>query len=240
MTATIEHTETTRIVPITGDVLPAEPFDYGQMDAASAATVRALVPEIRKVYRLAISEVAEVGRHLNTAKNLLRHGLFGEWLKREFGLSERTAQNYMKFALLPEEIRNGADLSLSALYRLSPGTEPGDGEVTKAPKSGGGDALVKVARRLINPALDDANEDDLADAFSAGDVSKDDLDKIYRNALVVMGGATEASKRLKGEAGATLAGEQSESAAIAMAKRRHGRCSERMAASSSRERAKED
>jgi len=197
MTATIEKAEMTAPGPMTGEVLPAPTFDYTQLSSESAATLQSLVPEIKKAHRLAVNELAEIGKHLNTAKTLLRQGLFGEWLKQEFRLSERTAQNYMRLALLPEEIRNVADLPLSVLYKLPSGTESSDGKVAKAAKGGGDDAHVKAARRLLCAALDDAAEDEVAEALGAATITRAELVRISRNAGVLMSGADEAIKRLE-------------------------------------------
>jgi hypothetical protein len=100
---------------------PAPAFDYGVLDLEKAAQLRALVPEIRRAARASIENVAAVGRHLNAAKELLGHGHFQDWLRAEFALSERTAQNYMKVARVIEENRNIADLRPTLIYQLPKG-----------------------------------------------------------------------------------------------------------------------
>jgi len=196
MTATIERAATTAPAPMTGGVLPAPAFDYARISSETAATLQALVPKIHRAARANLGSQAEIGNHLIAAKNLLRHGFFGVWLKQEFDLSERSARNYMSAARYVEENGNVADLPLSALYKLPSGTESSDGKVAKAAKGGGDDALVKGARRLLCPALDDADEDDVAEALSAATITRAELDSISRNAGVLMSGADEAIKRL--------------------------------------------
>jgi hypothetical protein len=100
---------------------PAPAFDYGVLDLEKAAQLRALVPEIQKAARASIEHVAAIGRHLNAAKEILGHGHFQDWVRAEFALSERTAQNYMKVARVIEENRNIADLLPTLIYRLPEG-----------------------------------------------------------------------------------------------------------------------
>lgn len=196
MTATIEKATTTAPAPMAGEALPAPAFDYAQLSTGTAATLQALVPEIREAGQTHIAKAVEMGNHLIAAKNLLRFGLFGKWLDTEFGLSERTARNYMRAAQLVGKSASVADLPLSLLYGLSLSLTPGDEEDTKAAKNSGGDALLKAARRLLYPALDDADEDDVAEALSVATITRAELDSISRNAGVLMSGADEAIKRL--------------------------------------------
>lgn len=195
MTATIEKAATTAPAPMTGVVLPAPAFDYTQFSPGTAAALQSLVPKIREAGQTHIAKAVEMGNHLIAAKSLLRHGFFGKWLDTEFGLSERTAQNYMKAAQLVGESATLADFPLSRLYGLSLNLTSGEEEDAKTPKSGD-DALVKGARRLLYPALDDADEDEVAEALSAATITRAELDSISRNAGVLMNGADEAIKRL--------------------------------------------
>lgn len=48
--------------------------------------------------------LVENGRDLITVKGKMGHGQFGDWLKREFGWAERTAQNYMNAARAFDEL----------------------------------------------------------------------------------------------------------------------------------------
>lgn len=50
---------------------------------------------IRKRTQKGVLMLVENGRDLLLVKEKMGHGNFGTWLKREFGWSERTAQNYM-------------------------------------------------------------------------------------------------------------------------------------------------
>jgi hypothetical protein len=79
-----------------------------------------LVADINEQHRLfnsfaekAIDHAIRCGLLLLQAKDSVKHGEWGNWLKANIKFSERQAQNYMRVASLPNEKRNAvADLSL--------------------------------------------------------------------------------------------------------------------------------
>lgn len=62
--------------------------------------IREITAEIRtiqdSVRRTALSGAIEIGRRLTEAKELLQHGEWGDWLKREFKFSQSTASRLMQ------------------------------------------------------------------------------------------------------------------------------------------------
>jgi hypothetical protein len=76
--------------------------------------------EIRKLGKRAVQDIIEIGRRLTEAKKILGWGNWLPWLEREFGWSERTAQNFMRVAELAESA-TVADLNvdLRGLYLLA-------------------------------------------------------------------------------------------------------------------------
>lgn len=62
--------------------------------------IREITAEIRtiqdSVRRTALSGAIEIGRRLTEAKELLQHGEWGDWLKREFEFSQSTAARLMQ------------------------------------------------------------------------------------------------------------------------------------------------
>lgn len=62
--------------------------------------IREIAAEIRtiqdSVRRTALSGAIEIGRRLTEAKELLQHGEWGDWLKREFEFSQSTASRLMQ------------------------------------------------------------------------------------------------------------------------------------------------
>jgi Protein of unknown function (DUF3102) len=78
-----------------------------------ANAIRSLGPRV-------VADVIEIGRRLALCKNHLRHGLWTKWLEREFGWSQRTADNFISISKLEksEKISN-LNLPLSGLYLLA-------------------------------------------------------------------------------------------------------------------------
>ena len=59
---------------------------------------RAAAAEIRASLGRDIEEAVKAGKRLIEVKAALPHGEFGKWLAAEFGMSERSARNYMSAA----------------------------------------------------------------------------------------------------------------------------------------------
>ena len=75
----------------------AIPFDYGSLNTEQADAARSAARRIRDRTAAAI---LDTGRDLSAIKALIGHGQFGRWLGAEFGMSIRTAQDYMRAATL--------------------------------------------------------------------------------------------------------------------------------------------
>jgi hypothetical protein len=108
---------------------------------------------VRSLLRRSVEDIIEIGRSLQRAKELLPHGNFGAWLDKEFGLSERSAQNFMNAAKrFGDRSEMIADLKPGALYLLAaPSTHQGvidqvlNGELGRSLKEI--DAAVQAGRR---------------------------------------------------------------------------------------------
>ena len=67
----------------------------------------------------------EAGCHLRWVKQRLPHGQFGAWLRAELGMSERTAQNWMRVATTFEgKYETVSDLPQATVYRLAAKSTP--------------------------------------------------------------------------------------------------------------------
>jgi hypothetical protein len=62
------------------------------------AELAALAPRIRERLKRTADDIVAVGLDLLRAKELLSHGSFGPWLEAEFGLSHRSATQFMRAA----------------------------------------------------------------------------------------------------------------------------------------------
>ena len=67
-------------------------FDYAELDAAQAQVLRAAAGAIQTIQHAAI---ADVGRHLSRARDVLDHGQFLRWANAELGMEKRTVQRCM-------------------------------------------------------------------------------------------------------------------------------------------------
>lgn len=96
-------------------------FDYSVLEAPAAEEARVAADRIRDRVK---SSIIDIGRELMKVKACLDHGQFGQWLKAEFGWTDRTARNYMSAAdLANSKSETVSVLPANALYRLaSPGT----------------------------------------------------------------------------------------------------------------------
>src|SRR3954468_22175338 len=79
---------------------PAAPvgFDYSTIPADVAKEARAVAARINERNRAAQAAILETGRDLLAIKERLEHGRFLAWIDAEFGMTPRTAQNYMQAA----------------------------------------------------------------------------------------------------------------------------------------------
>jgi hypothetical protein len=95
-------------------------FDYAALPAAVATHARATADRIRAHHQNQINAVFKIGHDLLAIKQQFKHGQFGACRHAEFGMTERTAQNYMhaatEFGTKTEII---SDLSPTALYTLA-------------------------------------------------------------------------------------------------------------------------
>lgn len=92
--------------PLEGEITPLTDADkkVAVHAADNDAQFASIADRIRTRTRRGVLMLVENGRDLITVKEQMGHGNFGAWLKREFGWSERTAQNYMNAARAFDEL----------------------------------------------------------------------------------------------------------------------------------------
>jgi hypothetical protein len=96
-------------------------FDYAALPADTTEILQSTVLRIRE--RLKAS-IIETGRDLLSIKNMVEPRTFGRWLEVEFGMTVRTAQNYMAAAELVAEYETVSHLPTTTLYRLASAPDP--------------------------------------------------------------------------------------------------------------------
>ena len=118
---------------------PPAAFSYETLPIEQATALQQSAERIRSLGRQQTEAIVEIGRELISAKERLPHGEFTAWLDAEFGMSDRTALNYMHLANWgqdkPEII---SVLPPTALYLLAaPSTpEPAKDEIVKRIRCG--------------------------------------------------------------------------------------------------------
>ncbi|KQY16322.1 hypothetical protein ASE23_20280 [Rhizobium sp. Root73] len=102
----------------------ASGFDYTGVSPEVAEEAEAAADRIRNRHR---ASIIETGHDLCVIKDKLAHGSFGNWLSHHFGMSERTAQNYMNaataFGAVPEVVDV---LPPTIIYKLAARGAPGE------------------------------------------------------------------------------------------------------------------
>jgi hypothetical protein len=73
-------------------------FDYSGLSPDDANSLQRSAQRIRSLVNKGNGVIAELGSELIVAKEKLPHGQFARWVEAEFGVSDRTALNYMRFA----------------------------------------------------------------------------------------------------------------------------------------------
>jgi hypothetical protein len=72
-----------------------------------------------------VEDIIEIGRDLKRVKEALGHGHFLRWIEAEFGMAERSAQNFMRVAdRFGSKSATVADLPAAALYELAAPSTP--------------------------------------------------------------------------------------------------------------------
>jgi hypothetical protein len=97
-------------------------FSYDDLDADVATEARVVVARFRGRF---VNSAIETGRDLIAIKQKLGHGRFGQWVRAELGITERTAQHWMRvaeaFGDKPETVSH---LPSAVLYRLASKSVP--------------------------------------------------------------------------------------------------------------------
>jgi len=124
----------------------------------ASTTLAEHVTAIHALGKQTIANVIEIGNRLTECKRIVGHRNFGNWLDREFGWSERTAQNFMRvFELSKIKPANFADLDLpvSAIYLLAAPSTPkkASDEVIKRAEAG-----ENVPFAEVKQTIEDAKE----------------------------------------------------------------------------------
>jgi hypothetical protein len=151
------------IAPVTGAAVTQQnhaAFDYDALPQEAATALRQSADRIRALGRKQTEAILDIGKELKAAKDTLPHGQFTPWVTAEFGMTDRTALNYMYLADWaadkPEII---SDLPPTAIYLLAaPSTPaPAKEEIVSRVKSG---EIVRIddVKKVVGAAKKQAAE----------------------------------------------------------------------------------
>jgi len=131
-------------------IIPSGLFDYSTLPADVATEARAVAVRVKERHERQIASIIETGRDLLGVKNKLEHGQFSRWLDAEFGMTDRTARNYMSaadaFAGKTETI---SVLPPATVYALSASSTPEPVRVTVIRQIEAGERVDPVAVRVM-------------------------------------------------------------------------------------------
>jgi Protein of unknown function (DUF3102) len=103
--------------PGEGESLPVQGgFDYGSLPAEIRSEAKSAADEIKSLMR---HTIVDVGAALARIKERIPHGQWAKWLLAEFGLTQRSAQNYMAAAGLVAKNETVSVLQPKTLYLLA-------------------------------------------------------------------------------------------------------------------------
>jgi Protein of unknown function (DUF3102) len=108
--------------------------------------------EIRRLGRRVVGDVIEIGARLTECKRLCGHGHWLPWLDREFGWTDKTAENFINVYKLSGKLENFSNLELpiSGLYSLAAPSTPemAKTDIIKRAQSGEVIPLSEVKRTI--------------------------------------------------------------------------------------------
>ena len=108
---------------------------------------------IRALGKRVIGDIIKIGRLLTEAKKIAGHGNWLPWIKREFGWTDKTAQNFMSVHAMALKNEKFSDLALpvSGLYALAAPSTPEEAREVVVARAESGERLSnKDVRNQIN------------------------------------------------------------------------------------------
>ncbi|NJN39483.1 MAG: DUF3102 domain-containing protein [Acaryochloridaceae cyanobacterium CSU_3_4] len=123
-------------------------FDYAALDSTTREAVILHRDAIRNLMRRSSQDIWDIGQHLTDVKSWLGHGLFTDWLEQEFGMKERTAQNFMS-VFKTFKTANFADLNIatSALYLMASASTPNEVRDELIERAAGGETITHATAK---------------------------------------------------------------------------------------------
>ena len=139
-------------------------FDYAHLDPDTRIVVRQKADELKTLLRAAAQNIFDIGARLADVREQLQHnkeGGFEAWLDAEFGMSRRTAYNFIG---VHERFANRAnfaqlDIAASALYLLAAPSTPDAAREEALRRAEAGERIThQAAKRIAKEAEPEPTE----------------------------------------------------------------------------------
>jgi Protein of unknown function (DUF3102) len=144
---------------------------------------------IRALGKRAISDIAEIGRRLNDAKdNHTKHGQWLPWLDREFGWTEQTALHFMRIDGVVAKSKKFLDLDIpvSGLYLLAAPSTAEEARTEVLSRSEDGEKLsLADVQRIVDEATFKQHDKLVAEMAVKAKIAEDAIRAEYDGKLVV-------------------------------------------------------
>lgn len=124
-------------------------FNYAALDSETRIVVQQRTTEIKALMKRAASDIVEIGQKLIDVKVRLGHGHFGGWLKSEFGMTDRTARNFMQVAETFKSETVSDLIAVRAMYLLSSPTTPETARAEALERAALGETITHSAAKEI-------------------------------------------------------------------------------------------
>lgn len=165
--------------------LLAEQYGMSGQPAAPERDLEIIEGEILFYKRQAGSSIIEIGKRLNEAKAQLSHGEWLPWLREKVGISERSAQDFMRLAREYSKSAEIADLGASkalALLALSP-TEREDFVAEKHEVDGVEKSVQDMTAKELKRAIEerDAARRNMEAMKARAEVAEQSLEKMEQD-----------------------------------------------------------
>ncbi|WP_406854381.1 DUF3102 domain-containing protein [Alsobacter sp. KACC 23698] len=132
-------------------------FEYSNLPKEIALVAKRAADSVRAKIK---NSTLEIGRELCAVKETLPHGQFGRWIELEFGMTMRSAQNYMSaFTQFGDKHEILAHLPITTVYLLAaPSTPAAVREKVIEETEAGARLTAKGVAKLIREAKDEDGE----------------------------------------------------------------------------------
>lgn len=130
-------------------------FDYNALDRSQRAQLKAAATAIKACIARTQNDIIEVGRRLSDVRDSLEHGEFLKWIDAEFGMSQRSAYNFIQVSETFGKFATVANLTFhqSALYALASPSVSDETRQVAVELAEEGEVITKsAARDLIEAA----------------------------------------------------------------------------------------